>query len=473
MAGSSSATQVPNNTKYTGGGGQILNAGDYDTITLSGGGNNITAHDHDVITISGGGNTVAMHNYDSLTVNDTRSLADGYVGSVLFGDTISIYYNDTVSLNYTLQLGNSDSVTVDFQPHITENTELIGGLLRLLSGSGDAITEAFSVLAGAHDTISFSGSGQAVSLSLGIGDTIATTGANDTITIGGTAATKSSVTVGATASGTTINGGLGTDTFTAGSGYDGGNHFIGSAQSNADGFVAIGSCANYANLDCRVTVNLNTGVGHGFDATGTQLWTDTYTNIQQVKAGRLDGNVLTGSDSYFCELKGGVGSTTYHGGAAGDRIIWSSAGTTGLLDGRGTDIAYSGSGADEFYWRNSPGGKGVGNLNETIYGFNTAQGDDLNLSELVLPGFSGVTQAFNSTDSNPLNWVTISLSANGQDTNVWLDRNGIGNFTQIAAVLKNDNLFSDFGVTDTSSAGAGQVVQDMYNTGHLVLTHPY
>ena len=141
MAGSPSATQVPNKTKYNGGGGQTLNAGDDDTITLSGGGNNVAAHDHDVITISGGGNTVSMHNYDSLTVNDARSLADGYVGSVNFGDTISLYYNDTISLNYTLQLGNSDSVAVDFQPHITENTELLGGLLRLLSGSGDSITE--------------------------------------------------------------------------------------------------------------------------------------------------------------------------------------------------------------------------------------------------------------------------------------------------------------------------------------------
>jgi hypothetical protein len=279
------------------------------------------------------------------------------------------------------------------------------------------------------------------------------------------------MTVGATGSSTTIDGGLGTDTFTAGAGYDGGNHFIGSAQSNANGFDAIGSCANYASLGSRVTVNLNTGTGQRFDASGNQLWTDSYTNIQQVKAGQLNGNILTGNDSYFCELKGGIGSATYHGGAAGDRIIWSSAGATGLLDGQGSDVAYGGSGADEFYWRNSPGGKGVSNLGETIYGFNTAQGDDLNLSEFADSGFAGVTQPFNG--ANLFSFADISLSANGQDTDVWFDKTGSGNFTHLAAVLKNDNLFTAFGVTDTSNVGAQQVVQDMYNTGHLVLAAPH
>jgi hypothetical protein len=341
----------------------------------------------------------------------------------------------------------------------------------LLSGSGDVINESFAITAAAHDTITFSGSSQAVSLSLGSGDTITTTGSNDTITIGGAATTKSSVSVGATASGTTINGGLGTDTFTAGSGYDGGNHFIGSAQTNADGFNAIGSCANYANLGDRVTVNLNTGSGQGFDATGKQLWTDTYTNIQQVKAGQLDGNILTGSDSFFSELKGGLGSATYHGGAAGDRIIWSSAGGTGLLDGQGSDIAYGGSGADEFYWRNSPGGKGVSNLGETIYGFNPAQADDLNLSEFADSGFAGVSNAF--TGSNLFTFADVSLSANGLDTNVWFDKTGSGSFTHLAAVLKNENLFAAYGVTDTSSVGAQQVVQHMLDAGNLVLGTPH
>jgi hypothetical protein len=69
--------------------------------------------------------------------------------------------------------------------------------------------------------------------------------------------------------------------------------------------------------------------------------------------------------------------------------------------------------------------------------------------------------------------VNISLAANGQDTNVWFDRTGDGQFNQLAAVLKNDNLFSDYGVTDTSSAGSQQVVQGMLNSGALVLVQPH
>jgi|HubBroStandDraft_4_1064222.scaffolds.fasta_scaffold11207_1 hypothetical protein len=468
-------TQVASNSTYNGAGGETLNAGNNDTITLSGGNNNITAGDNDVITISGGNNSVSMQDYGSLTLNDVRSEADGFSGSVSFADTISVYTNDTISLNYSLTLGKSDSVTVGFQADISEHQHLLGSVLGLLglSSPNDTVSESFAVNAAASDTISFSGFGQAVSLGLGSGDTVTTTGSNDTITIGGMASTKSTMTLGATASGTTINGGLGTDTFTAGSGYDGGNHFIGSAQTNANGFDAIGSCANYAGLNCAVTVNLNTGSGDGFDANGNQLWTDTYTDMQQVKAGELGGNVLTGSDSFFCELKGGLGSTTFHGGAAGDRIIWSSAGATGLLDGQGTDIAYGGSGADEFYWRNSPGGKGVSNFGETIYGFNTTQGDDLNLSEFADSGFAGVAQSFNGVDNNLFSWVDVSLSANGQDTDVWFDKTGSGNFTHLAAVLKNDNLFSAYGVTDTSNVGAQQVVQDMLNAGNLMLTSPH
>jgi hypothetical protein len=468
-------TSVASYSTYNGAGQQTVNAGNYDTITLSGGGDNVTAGSNDVITINGGGNTVSMQDYGSLTINDTRSEADGFSGTVNFGDTISVYTNDTISLNYTLRLGASDSVTVGFDPSISEHQHLVGSLLGVLglSSPNDTVNENFAIVAGAHDTISFADSNEAVSLTLGGGDTIVTTGSNDTITIGGTASTKSSVTIGATASGTTINGGLGTDTFTAGSGYDGGNHFVASAQSNAAGFNAIGSCANYSTLADRVTVNLNTGTGQGFDASGTRLWTDTYTNIQQVKAGQLDGNILTGSDSFFCELKGGLGSATYYGGGAGDRIIWGSAGASGLLDGRSSDTAYGGSGADEFYWRNSPGGKGVSNTGETIYGFNPSQGDDLNLSEFADSGFAGVAAAFNGADHNLFSWVDVSLSANGQDTNVWFDKGGSGNFTELAAVLKNENLFAAYGVSDTSSVGAQQVVQDMFNGGSLVLVSPH
>ena len=276
---------------------------------------------------------------------------------------------------------------------------------------------------------------------------------------------------GATSAGTIINGGLGVDTFTPGRGYDGGNHYVASAQDYQNGFNAFGGCANYAGLACRVTVNYNTKIGQGFDANGDLLWTDTYSSVEQVKAAELNGNVVTGVNSYFCELKGGLGSTTFYDGTAGDRIIWSSAGATGLLDGNGLGVAYAGQGDDEFYWRNSAGGKRVSNFGETIYRFNIAQGDDLNLSEFATAGFAGVRRGFAGAN-DLLNWVNVSLTGTG-DTVVQFDKSGSGNFTQTAVTLKNDSLFADFGVTDHSSIGAQQVVQDMYSTGHLVLSHAH
>jgi hypothetical protein len=252
---------------------------------------------------------------------------------------------------------------------------------------------------------------------------------------------------GATSAGTIINGGFGVDMFTPGTGYDGGNHYVASAQDYQNGFNAFGSCANYAGLACRVTVNYNTNIGQGFDANGDLLWTDTYSSVEQVKAAELNGNVVTGVNSYFCELKGGPGSTTFYDGTAGDRIIWSSAGATGLLDGNGLNVAYAGQGDDEFYWRQLDRRGRLELRRDDL--FNIAQGDDLNLSEFATAGFAGVRRNFAGAN-DLVNWVNVSLTGTG-DTVVQFDKSGIGNFTQIAVTLKNDSLFADFGVTDHSS----------------------
>jgi hypothetical protein len=82
----------------------------------------------------------------------------------------------------------------------------------------------------------------------------------------------------------------------------------------------------------RVVVDLNAGIGQGCDSSGDLLWVDIYTNIQQVKASAANRDVLTGSNAFYCELKGAGGSTTLYGGAAGDRIIWSSADASGVAN---------------------------------------------------------------------------------------------------------------------------------------------
>src|SRR5439155_16254578 len=109
--------------------------------------------------------------------------------------------------------------------------------------------------------------------------------------------------VGVSSAGTIINGGPGVDTVTPGTGYDGGNHYVASAQDYQNGFNAFGSCANHAGLTCRVTVDYNTNIGQGFEANGDLLRTDTYSSVEQVKAAELNGNVVTGVNSHFDELK--------------------------------------------------------------------------------------------------------------------------------------------------------------------------
>jgi hypothetical protein len=450
---------VANRAQVTGTGNDTIIGGNNVTVTLSGGANDIFLRNNASIHIAGGGNTIRVGSSSAVTINDARTLTVGFDGSVTFGDSITMKNNDTVTLDYSLSLAANDTVSIAFDPTIVQH-------------NGDHITDDFLVAAGNQDLVIFTSANQMINLNLGSGDTIGTTGQGDTITIGGSASTKSSATVGATATGTTINGGLGTDTFTAGANYTGGNHYVASAQDATNGFNGIGSCANYANLATdRVTANLETGIGSGYDANGNLLWTDTYTNIEQLKAAGLNGNVLTGSDTLFSELKGSNGATTFYGGAAGDRIVWSAAGATGLLDGNGLDIAYGGTGADEFYWRNQPGGKGASNFGQTIYGFDAANGDDLNLSEYATKGFAGVTHSFAGAADLP-NWVSVALAANGTDTVVDFDMTGSGNFTQEAVTLKGVDLFAEYGVTN-DAAGAAQVLQDMYSSGALVLTHTH
>ena len=457
LGGSYDVTLTNNGILHLSAGDNFIAALNSNSLQIDGGGNTVKMLNGNALAIAGGGNTVVMLNNNNLLISDMRTIATGFAGTIAFGDTITAANNNSIELDYGLVLGKSDTVTVNFAPSITDGRNTI-----LLNDT---------VIASNSDVITFADSGEAVTLSVGRSDMIATTGSNDTITIGGDASSESSMRVGTTGAGTTINGGLGSDTFTAGSGYIGGVAYIGSVRGFEDGFDAIGNCVNYSSFSCRVTVDDNSGLGQGFDASGNLLWTDTYSNIQQIKAGQLDGNILTGSNAYYCELKGSIGQTTYYGGAAGDRIVWSSAGAGGQLDGRATDIAYGGSGPDEFYWRNSPGGKGVSNFGETIFGFNPGQGDDLNFSEFADSGFAAVTTAF--TFANLADWVDVSLSADGQDTDFWFDRTGGGNFTQLAAVLKNENLFSAYSVADYSNAGAQQVVHDMYASGALVLTMPH
>lgn len=472
-------------TVGSGAAGSPLNvvAGNNDTVT-AGDYVFLTAGNHNVITLGDYGIVVAGNRTDT-TASDDNLLFVGNSDNVTAGnnDTIVGGDNDTISMGSgELRAGNNVSVTLIAGAALTIDSLGSNAVLH----DGSAIVNGS--LVGGGNTITF-GAFEKATL-YGTGDTL-DAGRGDVITIGGdggTVLTRSSFTIGNGTTGATINGGLGVDTFSPGTGYVGGDHYIGSYHGYADGFNAIGSCINYTSTAdagrhaVRVVIDLSAGVGHGYDSNNNLLWTDTYTNIQQVKASAANGNVLTGSDSFYCELKGAAGSVTFHGGAAGDRIVWSSADATGVANaGNGLDVAYAGTGTDEFYWRSQPHGKGVSNFGETIYNFSVAF-DDLNFSELTTVGapfanassrnFSATVGADGLVD-DLFNWVNVTLDGNG-NTALLFDKFGDGTTNaqhfQTAAVLKGVDLFGAYGLSPTGPAAAQQVVEDLYSfNGHAAL----
>src|SRR5438132_10513903 len=222
--------------------------------------------------------------------------------------------------------------------------------------------------------------------------------------------------VGVSSAGTIIKGGLGVDPFTPGAGYDGGNNYVASAQDYQNGFNAFGSCANHAGLACRVTVNYNTNIGQGFDANSDLLWTDTYSSVEQVKAAELNGNLVTGVSSYFCELKGGLGSTT----------SMTAPPATGSFRARPAPPAYSTATASTSPMRVRSTtnllvhlGRRQGRLEfrRDDLRLQHRAGDDLNLSEFatrgVRHGFAGANDL--------VDWVNVSLTGTG-DSVVQFDK---------------------------------------------------
>jgi hypothetical protein len=146
--------------------------------------------------------------------------------------------------------------------------------------------------------------------------------------------------------------------------------------------------------------------------------------VEQVKAVELNGNVVTGVNSYFCELKGGLGSTTFYDGTAGDRIIWSSAGATGLLDGNGLDVAYAGQGDDEFTGATRPAARASRTSARRSTASTSPRATTLDLSEFATVGFAGVRRGFAGAN-DLVNWVNVSLTGTG-DTVVQFDKSGSG-----------------------------------------------
>jgi hypothetical protein len=448
---------------------------------------------------------VSVGNNDTVTAGDYVSMATGNNDTIRTGDNglLTVGNNDTVTAgrNDTIIAGNNDTIFMGAgELMLGDNSAMTlsaGATLTVTHlGRNDVLHDGSTIISGkligGGDTFNF-GTNENATL-FGTGDTL-NVAAGDVITIGGSGGadpTRSSFSIGSGTTDATINGGLGIATFSPGTGYQGGNEYIGSNHDTADGLAGIGNRINYTSTTdangnaIRVAVDLNEGNGSGFDSSGNSLWTDIYNGMQQVVAAGANGNVLIGSDLFYSELEGSAGSVTYHGGAAGDRIIWGSADASGVANsGSGLDVAFTGTGADELYWSNQPHGQGVSNFGETINDFRFTF-DDLNFSEWTTVGspFANVsgrnfdpTVGGNGFVNDLFNWIGVALDGNG-NTNVLFDKFGDGSSQhfQTAAVLEGVNVFNVYGVSPTTPGASQQVIQDMYSfNGHsaLVFNQPH
>jgi hypothetical protein len=343
-------------------------------------GNNV-----DVVAILGSNDTISGGSDDWMLVGNGDFVTAGAGSTITAGN-----YDTIVQASGTVDAGNNDVITL-----VTGGSLLLSGL-----GSGDLINAggltATGVAVAGDGTITL-GANQHVTID-GTGDTIM--GAQgDYVTFGGQAGsssgaaqTKVSDTVGANTTGITLDSGLGTDTIAGGVGYEGGNAYIGSYHDDADGAAGIGSCINYSDLGLTAadaglytTVNLDTGIATGYAATGQVLWTDTLVDMQQAKAANGNGDVLISNNSYYCELKGAGGTTSYYAGDNGTTVYW------GWNTDVSQDIAYGdtnpNAAGSEFAWRidaSDPNGndptRAASVLGETIVNFEDIATNTLNFS---------------------------------------------------------------------------------------------
>lgn len=133
-----------------------------------------------------------------------------------------------------------------------------------------------------------------------------------------------------------INGGSGDDSIVGGSGDD----TIDGGTNNAVGAATGGDTANYSAATAAVTVDLSV---MGVNATGTNIGSDTLTNIENVTGGT--GNDILRGDANANRLTGGTGNDTINGRGGNDFLFGGTDDDT-LIGGAGNDALDGGTGFD-------------------------------------------------------------------------------------------------------------------------------
>jgi Ca2+-binding RTX toxin-like protein len=142
-----------------------------------------------------------------------------------------------------------------------------------------------------------------------------------------------------------------------------------------------------------------------------------------IYGGDGDDNVVGGDDDDI--VKGGTGDDTVYGdagndqvlGGDGDDVLYGGDGDDLIWGSYGRDDYYGGAGADSFIFEGDSALSDVDN----IYDFSTAEGDSLNIADVLSTyGYDPLTDAI--TD-----FVQVSNKRNG-DTSIYIDADGAGKF---------------------------------------------
>jgi Ca2+-binding RTX toxin-like protein len=174
-----------------------------------------------------------------------------------------------------------------------------------------------------------------------------------------------------------LNGGFGADLIDGGNGNDTVS-YADTAPSESDGFIG-------------VTVNLQTGEGHGWSAEG-----DTLISIENI-IGSSRADTLIGSD----------GNNVMNGGASDDTLV----------GGLGIDRLTGGVGADKFVWHATNETGTTAATADTVTDFNLGESDKLDLSAIDANVTAAGQQHFSFvgtgafTAAGQINWFT-----DGHDT---------------------------------------------------------
>lgn len=162
----------------------------------------------------------------------------------------------------------------------------------------------------------------------------------------------------------------------------------------------------------------------------------------------LDG----GDDSAFAVKPIGVGIA----GTASDDTLNGSAGDDTLIGGEGDDILYGQEGADVFAWQLGDEGQPGNPAQDTVKDFSLAEGDSLDLAELLVDEQSG------SIDD----YLHAAPSASGGDTILHVSTGGgfAGDYANNSGQENQTITLEGVSMGDQSSQ---EFINDLINNGNL------